>query len=106
MSSVITFENHSPVRIADVEKVETVWDADQDFGHHRIKRYTTKLGKALYWASYNSGQSYGTHSPETTRTYLRDAKAIHDYFAEQDRLSTYHAEVEALVDAAVIVDLD
>ena len=103
---VITFTNHSPIRITSEDNVETVYDAHWDFGHHLLKRYITKRGKALYWASENSGRCYGTHNPETRRTYLPNAAAIRAYFVERDQLEAYHAEIEADVDAASIIDVD
>lgn len=106
MSNVITFSNHAPIRIADADLIETVWSSGQDFGHHRLKRYTTKRGKAIYWISYNSGCSYGGHDPETTRTYLSSVKAIRDYFADHEQLESYHAEIEAEVDPDAIIDVD
>lgn len=106
MSDTITFSNHSPIRIADPDQVETVWSSGQDFGHHRLKRYTTKRGKALYWASYNSGQCYGSHEPATVRTYLPNVQAIRSYFEERELTTRYHAEVEAEVDPGSIIDVD
>lgn len=106
MSHVITFTNHAPIRIADADQVETVWSSGQDFGHHRLKRYTTKRGKALYWVSRNSGCSYNGRDPETEREYLRDVAAIRAHFVECERLDVYHAEVEAEVDPASVIDVD
>lgn len=100
MSKVITFSNHSPIRIADDEK--TVWRAGWDFGWHDLESYTTKRGKVLYWMSHNGG----TDKSRTTRTYLPTVAAIREYFAERDMLARYHADVEARVDPGSILDVD
>jgi len=106
MSSVITFSNHSPIRVADADLIETVWSSGQDFGHHLLKRYVTKQGKAIYWASYNSGRCYNGRSPDTSRTYLPNVSEIKEYFTRCELDHTYHAEVEAKVDEASIIDVD
>jgi hypothetical protein len=105
MSSVITFSNHSPIRVADADLIETVWSSGQDFGHHLLKRYVTKQGKAIYWASYNSGRCYNGRSPDTSRTYLPNVSEIKEYFTRCELDHTYHAEVEAKVDEASIIDV-
>ncbi len=106
MSSVITFSNHSPVRIADADLIETVWGSDQQWGHHLLKRYTTKRGNSIYWVSRNSGQQVNGREPETIRVYLPNVAAIRSYFAECSLEDVYHNEIEAEVDPAAIIDVD
>lgn len=106
MSSIITFTNHSPLRVADADLVQTIWRLPRSFGHHDLERYTTQRGKSLYWISYNSGEFYNGRDPRTTRTYLPTVDAIRRYFEDHDLTARYHAEVEALVDPASILDVD
>lgn len=128
-SIVCTFSNHAPIRFwgefeitpSDDPKLEqviiksvgqytddytdTLWDGRRDFGHHDIEFYTCKSGKRIYFASYNSGESYGSHSPRTTRTYLKDAAAIKAYFGEMNQENEWY-RVCGIVDPALIVDSD
>jgi hypothetical protein len=121
-SIVCTFSNHPPVRFwgefnrdetsnkrqdGDYlnDYVDTLWDARKDYGHHDIEYYVCKSGKRIYFASYNSGESYGSHSPRTTRTYLKDAAAIKAYFGEIDRMDEWY-RVCGNVDPTLIVDSD
>jgi hypothetical protein len=126
-SIVCTFGNHPPIRFwdefvaAEVEKEKSnhnyapgdriddytsyLWDANKDFGHHDIEYYVCKSGKRIYFASYNSGESYGSHNPRTTRTYLKDIEAIKAYFGEIDRMDEWY-RVCGNVDATLIVDSD
>ena len=102
MAHIITFDNHSPIRIADKDMIRTVWSSGQDFGHHDLDAYTTRRGRTIYWISENSGRSYGGHDPKTHRIYMRSIADIRAHFVE----STYHAEVEENVDEASIIDVD
>lgn len=102
--SVISFENHPPVRVSDDAKIETVWDAGQDFGAHRLKSYKTKAGPILYWFVFNSGCTYNGHEPETRRYYMSSVKAIKSYCEENS--INYHSQIEALVDESAIQTLD
>ena len=126
-SFVVTFSNHPPIRLwgeFDANEVEankasgkyapgdyltdyedgTLWDGNPQWGHHDICYYITKSGKRLYWASYNSGESYGGRDPRTTRTFLKTAKDIENYLQEIDAAEWYR--IAGRVDAANIVDSD
>ena len=114
-TTVITFANHSPIRVSnpehvdfygDFERVNCVWDARRSFGHHTLYCYTTQRGKQLYWISRNSGESYFGRDPVTIRTYLPSVKAIKDYFADCEMLVEYHTYVEKKVDPNSILDID
>ncbi len=102
MSSVITFENHSPIRVADADLIETVWDQTRSFGHRLLKRYTTKRGQSLYWMSQHSGSGDET----TTRHYLSDIEAVREFFIVLGLDEEYSSEVEALIDPESIIDVD
>ena len=115
-SIVCTFSNHAPIRFwGDFDQpaeeagkyiddyVYVLWDGQRDFGHHDIEYYICKSGKRIYFSSYNSGESYGSHSPRTTRTYLKDIEAIKSYFGEIDRMDEWY-RVCGKVDPTLIVD--
>ncbi len=126
-SMVCTFSNHAPIRfwgefdamVIEAAKkemkygpgdrlddyVEILWDARKDFGHHDIEYYICKSGKRIYFASFNSGESYGTHSPRTRRTYLKDAGVIKEYFGEIERMDEWY-RVCGNIDPNLIVDSD
>lgn len=115
-SIVCTFKNHPPIRFwARPEEgiscqyldhyISTIWNARQDFGHHTIDYYTCKSGKRIYYASYNSGESYNSREPRTIRIYLQDADAIKQYFADMDRLDEWY-RVCGDIDPTLIVDSD
>lgn len=128
-SIVCTFANHAPIRFwgefeitlsdnaeLEAEKIKSVgryiddyvdclWDANKDFGHHDIEYYTCKSGKRIYFASYNSGETYGSHEPRTRRTYLKDIEAIKTYLGEIDRIDEWY-RVCGKVDPSLIVDSD
>jgi len=125
-SIVCAFSNHAPIRfwgefddeeVTEQSKhnyrswqkidnyVSTLWDARRDFGWHTIDYYTCKSGKRIYYASYNSGETYGGRGPRTATTYLKDAQAIKEYFSEIDQIDEWY-RVCGKVDPALIVDSD
>jgi hypothetical protein len=55
-----------------------------------IEYYTCKSGKRIYFSSYNSGETCGSHEPRTTRTYLKDVEAIKAYFGEIDQMNEWY----------------
>ncbi len=128
-SIVCTFSNHAPIRfwgefeitLSDDLKLEqdkiasvgeyiddyvgVLWDGHRDFGHHDVEYYICKSRKRIYFSSYNSGESYGSHEPRTSRTYLKDVEAIKNYFDEIDRMDEWY-RVCGNADPALIVDSD
>lgn len=66
--NTITFSNHLPIQTqADLE---TIWDGNQEWGHHRIYGIRTQKGNVHIWESSNSGCSYNGRNPKTTREHL------------------------------------
>ncbi len=106
MCATITFTNHAPIRIASADEIATIWSAGWDFGHHRLKRYTTKRGNQIFWMSENCGNTFNGHEPETERYYLRDVAAVKAYFVGRDLENTYLAKVAEVVDPQSIEDVD
>jgi hypothetical protein len=67
---VIVFGNRTPVR-TNSDNIKLVHDSNQNFGHDRIYLIHSKNhGKYILYTSYNSGCSYGSHPPKTTKTSL------------------------------------
>lgn len=121
-SIVCTFKNHAPVRFwgefdaAAIEQAkkenkygpgdriydytEILWDAVKDSGHHTILYYICKSGKRIYFC-----ESYGLHQPKTTRTYLKDKEAIHQYFLKIEQEDQWF-KICGIIDPTMIVDSD
>ncbi len=130
-SFLLTFHNHAPIRLwgdFDATKVAqkeanpythvegagkvlsdyedgTLWDGNPQEGHHDICYYICRSGKRIYWASYNSGETYGGPYPRTTRTFLKDADAIKAYLIEHVGIDEWH-RIGHRIDKNVIVDSD
>ena len=115
-SLVATFTNHPPIRLwAEFEKDEThyisdfedgcVWNGNPQWGHHQIVYYICKSGKRIYWATYNSGQTYNGYEPRTKRCFLKDTEAIKQYFEEHDMRGEWN-RVCGDIEPSLIVDSD
>jgi|SRR5271170_3934326 len=64
----LQFINRPPLQF-EKESIETIWDADQEWGHSCIKGYRAKA-RVHIWSSYNSGRRCGSRNPDTTCKHL------------------------------------
>lgn len=103
---IITFRNHRPIRISNIDTIITVWSAEQPWGCHKLRCYTTQHGQRHCWAAYNSGEQHNGRAPETVRTYLDGVAAVREYFESNGMEDVYHAEIESRLDPTSIVDVD
>jgi len=116
---IATFDNHPPIKLwAEFETQESadnaryvsdfehgcVWKSGQQWGWHEINYYVCKSGKRIYWASFNSGESYNGREPRTRYTFLKTIADIRDYLANIGP-EEWH-RISHKVDPSVIVDSD